>query len=371
VGKVRSASADRSTTGAVVSGKARLIGVCAAVLTALLGVVAEAWAQTAKEVTAARLTALDPGARLGANTIVGAGNGELLLGVPRTNFIVGLGSHETIVGGAGNDQLGALGANASINGGRGDDQIHGGPGNDVLEGGPGNDVIYGGNGQDTISGGPGDDEIIDTSGGATVNPGPGTNVVDVAGGQRSDHVLCAPGSTNLIYAQRRDVIQASCRRGAGSAVFFHAPPTQPIPSGAAVAARPVTGDGSQDNPFVAQCDFPQLVDCLVSAFPARRLQGFWSNELVPAYQCPADHPYLLNHDNAPPFGTAIPNGVVVENLGPVGVSIPVRTNASKYALGTRLGSATNWTFDPQSYRVALQCTSDIKNGWKFGSGTDL
>jgi hypothetical protein len=194
-------------------------------------------------------------------------------------------------------------------------------------------------------------------------------VVDVAGGQRSDHVLCAPGSINRIYAQRRDVIQASCR-GAGSAVFFHAPPTPPLTSRAA-ANPPITGDGSQDNPFVTQCDHPEVVDCLVSAFPARRLQGFWSNEFVPAYQCPADHPYLLNHDNAPPFGTAIPNGVAVENLGPVGVSIPVRTNSGKYALGTRLGSATNWTTDPQSYRVLLQCTSDIKNGWKFGSGTDL
>jgi hypothetical protein len=92
-----------------VSGKARLVGSGVAVLTALLLLVAQAPARPAKVVSAARLAALDPGARLGANTIVGTGAGEQLLGVPRANFIVGLGSHETIVGGAGNDRLGTLG----------------------------------------------------------------------------------------------------------------------------------------------------------------------------------------------------------------------------------------------------------------------
>ena len=46
----------------------------------------------------ARLVALDPGARLGANTIVATGRNERVAGVlRRPNFIIGLGTNETIV----------------------------------------------------------------------------------------------------------------------------------------------------------------------------------------------------------------------------------------------------------------------------------
>ena len=87
----------------------------------------------------------------------------------------------------------------------------GGPGNDVIYGNRGNDVIYGGSGNDRIDGGPGNDRIVDHRGATTAFPGSGTNRVDIGDGRGDDRVMCAPGSTNHIVADRGDRIARSCQ----------------------------------------------------------------------------------------------------------------------------------------------------------------
>ena len=111
-----------------------------------------------------------------------------------------------------------------------------------------NDLIYGGRGNDRISRRPGQRPALrragqrpdlrrpgqrpgltagrattastarpattgsSTTGGATtVFPGSGTNRVDVADRHGDDRVVCAPGSTNHIVADRGDRIARSCR----------------------------------------------------------------------------------------------------------------------------------------------------------------
>jgi hypothetical protein len=136
----------------------------------------------------------------------------------------------------------------------------------------------------------------------------------------------------------------------------------------------VTGDGSNGNPYTAPCS-TSGVDCTVNSFPARALGGFWSNEYVPAYKCPADHPYLLYRYYAP-FGTTLAYGVEVGGLGPVGVSItgisstkvprpglPPLDMVTGTLTGQGYSSATNWDGDGSAYTVILHCTSDQSDGY--------
>jgi len=318
---------------------------------------------------AARLLRLDPGARLGGNTQMATAAGKRLLGVPgRENVMVGLGPRETIVGGARHDELGIRGAGGRIFGAGGPDLIHGGPGRDLIHGGPGRDLIYGGPGRDRLRGGPGRDRLIDGGGATTVRAGSGRDRVDVADGQGDDRVLCAAGSRARIEADRGDRIGPACI-GRLSRVSYRRAAAGPPP--ARVAQQPVTGDGGNGNPFTAPCDNPSLVDCTVSSFAPRRLGGFWSNEYVPAYKCPADHPYL-QRKSYEPLGTQLgAPGIEVQGLGPVGVSLsgPSRTTATApplgvpvfVATGTQTGfglsSATNWDGEGSTYKVILHCTS--------------
>jgi hypothetical protein len=333
---------------------------------------------------AARLVRLDPGARTGANTVVGTARGEVLRGVPRPNFIYSLGGDETIIGGRGNDQLGARtgdnrlfggpgkdmlfggSGNDLLDGGPGNDWLQGGPGNDVLNGGPGNDLLVADPGRDLLNGGPGDDRVIGHGGTTTVVAGPGDKI-DVADGQGNDRVLCAAGARQTsIRADRGDHVQSSCRRR-GARVIYPPMSTAKPSVRRARAAAAVTGNGSNDTPFSAECDDPGDVDCTVSSFAPLSLTGFWANEYVPAYQCPQDHPWLLYHDYAP-AGTYLPAGVEVQGLGPVGVSIGgVQFDRDGFAVATKTGfpnsSATNWTFGTNSYKVILHCTSDPGQNW--------
>jgi hypothetical protein len=109
------------------------------------------------------------------------------------------------------------------------------------------------------------------------------------------------------------------------------------------------------------------VEC-VMAFPERSLDGFWSHQQVPAYKCPSvgpnpvkgypDDPWQLVREDYVPFGTAVPPGVEVRGLGPIGVAIPVpdrSTRGQRYQTKRDSSSATNWTFEKQSYQVVLHC----------------
>ena len=332
---------------------------------------------------AIRLLRLDPGALVGGNTQVASVAGARLVGVPgRVNFMIGLGPRQRIVGGRGHDQLGARGVGGSVHGGPGHDlihgfgghdRLHGGHGHDLVHGGGGDDRIVGGHGHDLIRGGPGhdrlhggagDDRFVDRQGNTVVITGPGTNHVDLADGN-SDRVHCAPGSTNRIVVDRGDRVHRHCRSQA-SIVLYIQPGTH-----TAQRKKPVTGDGTNDDPYIAPCDNEKQTDCVVSSFPGRSLTGLWANEYVPAYKCPTSHPYLYSQNYAP-FGTALPKGVEVAGLGPIGVSITGKLtvwegllNLSSYAVGTRTGgsnsSATSWSLDSNSYQVKLHCTSSEAN----------
>jgi hypothetical protein len=306
----------------------KLVGAFAAALMVALAWAAQppadAIAGQSKAGLAQRLMALDPGALLGGNTQVVTGKGAGVVGVPgRPNFIIGLDSGQRIVGGDEADQLGVRRERGQIDGGAGADLIVGGPERDRINGGPGADLIYGGAERDKIKGGAGDDTVIKGD-----LPGkPASRTSATAAGQPSE--------------------------------------------------LPVSGDGSNDNPFTAPCDDPSQVDCVVNSFKGRSLAGLWANEYVPAYKCPSDHPRLIRKVYTP-FGTQTPNGVEVAGLGPIGVSIAgasfflgTTTGGStvKVATGTLTGgvnsSATSWSAWSNTYRVILHCTSDPSHGYFF------
>jgi Ca2+-binding RTX toxin-like protein len=301
-------------------------------------------AAVATKVSAAQVRAMDPGARLGGQTVVGTTRGQRLVGPSTSDVMVALGSDETLVGGAGDDQLGAVGSHATLRGGAGQDQLYGGP-------------------DSTLIGGAGRDLLVDEANGATIRAGSGDDVI-VSG--HDVRVLCGASSTDLrIYVDRDDSVASTCRKS--DAVIT------PVPKTAAGRARliaakravPASGDGSNLYPFVQPCDEPGE-DCTVH-FATRSFSQFLQNEYIPAYSCPADHPYLLNQSFAP-AGTSLPLGVQVYTFN-VGVSI---TGAQKkygtdYLAGTYTGfpysSATNWALDGRgSYRVVLHCTSSAEHG---------
>ena len=106
----------------------------------------------------------------------------------------------------------------------------------------------------------------------------------------------------------------------------------------------------------------------------RHLEGLWANESVPAYTCPASHPYLEKRNYAP-FGTSLIPGVSIiqeREPWPIGVSITLAKPADTderypHAIGIKPGpgntSATNWTFGGASYQVVLHCTADASLGY--------
>jgi RTX calcium-binding nonapeptide repeat (4 copies) len=297
----------------------------------------------------------DPGARVGGNTLVGSNGAERLFGVPRTDFIHGLGGDDVIAAGRGHDQAG---------GGRGDDRIAGGPGNDLLHGGAGDDVFVDGAGNDWM---------IDRQGATTVHVGAGNNRITVADGQGGDRVRCSsPGAIGVIDADRRDRIGSSCRQR-GMRVRHDRRSSDALPAQARAVANGVRGDGSNENPYEADCDPGTTpTNCTVSSFRSRKLIGIWVSDSPPAYACPytgkdAASKYLLNRTFVP-WGTSVPNGYEVRGLGPIGITIGFFLYADGYAAGNPTGvaltSATNWSFGESSYQIVLHCTSDPGLGYR-------
>ena len=388
-----------------------LVGILAmAVFAAAAAPAALAQTPSKKDRLAELLLKRDPGARVGGSTQVATDPGEVLHGVPgRTNFLMALDRKQVLIGGNRHDQIGAgpflprrAGASAAcdacgavgvgtsfngrgghdlVHGGRGHDRIVGGRGHDHLRGkgghdrivgGHGHDVIHGGAGHDRLHGGHGHDRFIDRQGNTTVVPGPGRNHIDVSDGG-TDRVICHPGSQNRIIGDRGDRLHRHCRN-ARSSVTYRRPSSQ-APT-AHAAQQPVSGTGSNENPFTAECKDKQNVDCTVTAFASRTLSGLWANEYVPAYQCPTSHPYMLRKSYAP-GGTSLPPGVGGNGLGDIGMSITgvkrgegTLVFSHRYGLGTKTGfpesSATNWTTGTRSYQVQLHCTSDTDNAFTRG-----
>ena len=139
----------------------------------------------------------------------------------------------------------------------------------------------------------------------------------------------------------------------------------------------VRGSGTNDDPYIAPCDDASADDCAVSSFQTRSLTGLWTNEHVPAYQCPTKHPMLLDKKFSPD-GTSLPLGVEVKGLGPIGVSITNPKESTTHfrwfntpvggelAVPTTTGtqtqypnsSATNWNTNTNTYQIILHCTKN-------------
>jgi hypothetical protein len=349
----------------------RLAALLGAALGVGLGLSALSSAQSGgNEPSATELVHQDPGARVDGNTIVAIGKEDEVIGVPdRPNFIVALGTGDRITGGDKDNELGALGENDTIVADRGHELIVAGPSGTVLDQGSGHDLVL--------------DNYPDT----TIDVESDANVVVATG--HDDHIVCSAGAFHdKIYVNGSDTVNSTCHNdgdpvrpdGQAPADLTRAAkaPRAHAAAGPAAYAASVSGDGSNSNPYTAPCDSqPQVsvgssASCTVT-FPERTLSGFWANEFVPAYRCPTsglfygNFPYLVNQGFAP-AGTTLPNGVEVQGLGPVGVSIIQHSTSNElyystghfYATGTLtdVSSATNWTLGSNSYRVILHCTND-------------
>jgi Ca2+-binding RTX toxin-like protein len=322
------------------------------VLLAALTLSAEAIGQPEDSRRALRLAAHDPGARVHGNTIAATGARARVYGSrDRPNFIAALGSRQTIVGGRRGDHLAALGDHVTIIGGGGHDLVFGHRGA----------RLHGGSGRDTL---------VARAAEATLRAGSG----DVVVARRDAQVLCSRSSRNVtVYAGENASVSSTCR-AADTRVLPLSELKQPVRKVATPSA--VTGDGSNDNPFVAPCDDPGNVDCTISAFPARTLSGAWANEYVPAYKCPAGNPYLLNKNYAPPF-TTWGSGVEI-SFETTWAGTPIDVAITGYSYydeptppnlfsGTLTGfpnsTATNWLWGGSHwYRITLHCTSDRCHG---------
>ena len=338
---------------------AAVSGVLALVLVCGVAVGAPASSERAVLALAARLAAQDPGAVVGGDTIVATGDGARLFGVPRRpNFIFALGPNEVVFGGQDGNEIRALAANATVHSGNGSNFVWAGRGARVF-------------------GGTGRNMVIATGSRATVWVRSRKTKIVMYG--RHGRVLCSPGARGaLIYVRADDSVGRTCRR-----VHARVLPVSRVhgasPGRALGGAGIVSGDGSNDNPYVAPCDDPQDVDCTVSGFPVRTLDGL-RNEFVPAYKCPADHPYrsIYNFIDQPngPFGWSVGPGVGVQEdwgdypvaLSITGVSSVQDPGFSSGVLwtGTTTGfpnsSATNWNSKSHWYRVVLHCTSNRCHG---------
>jgi hypothetical protein len=367
--------APSSMTRVLVGGLA-LVTAAATLMLALPG---DARASAGNEKLAKRLLQRDPGAAVGGKTQVATAAGAVLRGKPgKINFMMALGDRERLFGSNVHDELGAyhgtdgvriysrgghdlihgMRGDQLLDGGRGADAIYGGGGADRITGGPGADGIEGGRGADRIRGGPGADRIIDESGRTVIVTGSGRDRVDVADGDPDDRVVCSPGAADRVAADPGDQLHPRCRRVAAS----HA---------TAEASQSVTGDGSNDNPYVSDCADPGVDKCVLTDFEERRLSDLWSHEYVPAYRCNVDkHPYLLDQNYAP-GGTTLPKGVEVIGLGPISVAITGIAVGSvvgeNYGIGTLTGfpnsSATSWSLSSNTYKVELHCSADLTDGY--------
>lgn len=322
----------------------------------MLGVTALAGASVWQ--LAKHLVAEDPGARVGGNTIVVTGKGEDVFGVPdRPNFILALGTGETISAGSKNSELGALGKDDAIDVGNGHELIVGGPDGTVISWGTGHDLV------------------VDTHANATITLESSDDEVILSG--YHDHVVCSGHAVGAeIRDTTSDTVSKSCQKDHSQVKqdVLTLVRADRITRGPAAHAAAVSGDGTDNDPYTAACDQTDANGNCTVVFPARTLSGLWANEFVPAYSCPGvggsvsyrPFPYLANHNYAA-AGTTLPNGVAVQGLGSIGVSLRAKrtlqfTAANPYALaeydtGTlRDGSsATNWTTGSASYRVVLHC----------------
>jgi hypothetical protein len=124
------------------------------------------------------------------------------------------------------------------------------------------------------------------------------------------------------------------------------------------AASGATAGGSQRS--VASVN--EATDSVTSVVAHTRYMNSLESVTLPAFACPADHPWLLNQDLS--RGRLVPRGVVVDEPGGIGVSIfDAAGDAHGRAIGWRSGSATNWGFFRQTLTVSALCTDNPAAGY--------
>lgn len=100
---------------------------------------------------------------------------------------------------------------------------------------------------------------------------------------------------------------------------------------------------------------------------------------LPGLKCPANAPYLKNHNYSP--GRLVPNGLEVIEMGGVGVTMgtelgprlpykpsggsdkhPIiaatQESTAQFEIGTTGGEASNWGTEPRDVIIKLWCTSN-------------
>ena len=316
------------------------------------------------EKLAKHLRKLDPGGKVGGKSIVGTKPKQELHGVHgKPNFIVALGDEETIHGASKNDQIGALGEGVKL--------VPSNHGHSLIVAGPDSEVVVPGEGHNLI--------VSHAKGATIILESPGDEVI--ANGPH-DRIICAKHANHeLIEVAKGEKVSKSCK---GHHNEIEPPPKAVLSAYSSAAAhksgvgiKPVTGSGTDTDPYVADCSDPERVDCTVDSFAWRQIHCpgincFWGGENVPAYQCPRGHPYLLNQPY-PPTALNHPNGVQLVIEDRVGFHIEVINHAIdsfiftefRTAINSAGSSVTNWADTVRSYRVILHCTSDPAHAYRL------
>lgn len=310
----------------------------------MVAVCAQASALPADRGLARRIAAEDPGAAVGGNTIVVTGDGATVFGAShRSNFIFALGSNDTVVGGDGRDELHGLGENDTIRAGSGDAYVWGGPGG-------------------TLVGGTGRDALFDSSPDAIVKVRSAHSAVVVSGAH--DTVICSPGVHNdLIDASASDTVSKACRTDHDRLLGVREARPEPR-----MAASRMTGAGTDSDPNVAPCDNAMDVVC-TSTLEARGVRAT-REDRMPAYRCPADHPWLQNRSYAPKTGPILILGPGVEVKEDSGPPFPIEFRIVRFSVandghggnvitGLKVNNqAINGdSFHSHWYYLILHCTS--------------
>ncbi|RZS39618.1 Ca2+-binding RTX toxin-like protein, partial [Limnobacter thiooxidans] len=159
-------------------------------------------------------------------TIVGAGEDDLITGSAFADTIRGNGGNDTIDGGTGNDLIYGGSGNDQVMGGGGNDLIYGESGNDTLDGGTGSNKIYGGAGSDSISAGDGHDLFDGGDGDDLVDYSKATSGIKVNTGLSGPQAVGGrQGSDTLVSIEQvrgsmfNDIIEINGVEGSGAVHF--------------------------------------------------------------------------------------------------------------------------------------------------------
>lgn len=156
----------------------------------------------------------------GNDTLIGDGNGAILIGGAGNDVLTGTPGPDTMVGGSGNDVLHGRGNEDFLDGGSGDDVLHGGLRDDLILGGPGSDQLYGEAGDDTLAGELGNDLLDGGAGLDTASFAFAPKPVDVdlsagtASGEGSDSlvklefIVGGPGNDTLRGTNGQNIIES-------------------------------------------------------------------------------------------------------------------------------------------------------------------